>query len=62
MLHSGNSRIGQRVWKWQPEGGWILVLPDPSDAVTHLWAEGTDDDAAQALLDEWAAVVAQAGR
>ena len=46
----------------QPEGGWILVLPDPSDAVTHLWAEGTDDDTAQALLDEWAAVVAQAGR
>jgi mannose-1-phosphate guanylyltransferase / phosphomannomutase len=46
----------------QPDGGWILVLPDPSDAVTHLWAEGTDGDSAQALLDEWAAVVARAGR
>jgi mannose-1-phosphate guanylyltransferase/phosphomannomutase len=42
--------------------GWILVLPDPSDAVTHLWAEGTDGDRAQALLDEWASVVEQAGR
>jgi mannose-1-phosphate guanylyltransferase/phosphomannomutase len=42
--------------------GWILVLPDPSDAVTHLWAEGTDGDCAQSLLDEWAAVVEQAGR
>ncbi len=42
--------------------GWILVLPDPSDSVTHLWAEGTDGDQAQALLDEWAAVVEQAGR
>jgi mannose-1-phosphate guanylyltransferase/phosphomannomutase len=46
----------------EPGGGWILVLPDPSDAVTHLWAEGSDGDSAQALLDEWAAVVARAGR
>ena len=46
----------------EPDGGWILVLPDPSDAVTHLWAEGSDGDSAQALLDEWAAVVARAGR
>jgi mannose-1-phosphate guanylyltransferase/phosphomannomutase len=42
--------------------GWILVLPDPADAVTHLWAEGNDADAAQLLLDEWAAVVERAGR
>jgi mannose-1-phosphate guanylyltransferase/phosphomannomutase len=46
----------------EPDGGWILALPDPADAVTHLWAEGKDDDAAQALLDEWAAVVESAGR
>jgi mannose-1-phosphate guanylyltransferase / phosphomannomutase len=45
----------------EPDGGWILALPDPADAVTHLWAEGKDDDAAQALLDEWAAVVESAG-
>jgi mannose-1-phosphate guanylyltransferase/phosphomannomutase len=46
----------------EPDGGWILVLPDPSEAVTHLWAEGADGDSAQGLLDEWAAVVARAGR
>ncbi len=46
----------------EPGRGWILVLPDPLDAVTHLWAEGTDGDSAQALLDEWAKVVEQAGR
>jgi mannose-1-phosphate guanylyltransferase / phosphomannomutase len=46
----------------EPDGGWILVLPDPSEAVTHLWAEGTDGDSAQALLDRWAVVVASAGR
>jgi mannose-1-phosphate guanylyltransferase/phosphomannomutase len=46
----------------EPGRGWILVLPDPLDAVTHLWAEGTDGDSAQALLDEWAVIVEQAGR
>ena len=46
----------------EPGKGWILVLPDPSEAVTHLWAEGSDPDAAQLLLDEWAEVVEQAGR
>jgi mannose-1-phosphate guanylyltransferase / phosphomannomutase len=46
----------------EPGRGWILVLPDPSEAVTHLWAEGTDSDTVQALLDEWAAVVERAGR
>jgi mannose-1-phosphate guanylyltransferase/phosphomannomutase len=40
----------------EPDGGWVLILPDPAEAVTHLWAEGPDADAAQALLDEWATV------
>ena len=44
----------------EPDRGWILVLPDPSEAVTHLWAEGADADTAQALLDDWAAVVERA--
>jgi len=44
-----------------PDRGWVLVLPDPADAVTHLWAEGGDADSAQFLLDEWAAIVEQAG-
>jgi mannose-1-phosphate guanylyltransferase/phosphomannomutase len=46
----------------EPGRGWILVLPDPSEAVTHLWAEGDDSDEAAALLDEWAAVVERADR
>ncbi len=40
---------------------WILVLPDPSEAVTHLWAEASDRDTAQALLEDWARVVEDAG-
>lgn len=43
------------------DGRWALVLPDPSDAVTHVWAEGGDQDGAQALLEEWAQVVERAG-
>ena len=46
----------------EPDGRWVMVLPDPAEAVTHLWAEGPDDASALALLDEWAAVVDSAGR
>ena len=55
----GHHRRRARV---EPDLGWVLVLPDPADAVTHLWSEGTDADTAQVLLDEWAAVVEQAGQ
>ncbi|GAA3859045.1 mannose-1-phosphate guanyltransferase [Streptomyces sedi] len=41
----------------EPDGRWVLVLPDPAEAVTHLWAEGPDDAAAQELLDDWSRVV-----
>ena len=46
----------------EPDGRWVLVLPDPAEAVTHLWAEGPDDAAAQELLDHWSAVVDSAER
>jgi mannose-1-phosphate guanylyltransferase/phosphomannomutase len=46
----------------EPDGRWTMVLPDPAEAVTHLWAEGPDPTSTQALLDEWAAVVENAGR
>lgn len=44
------------------DGSWTLVLPDPSEPVTHLWAEGSNDAAAEAMLDEWALVVERANR
>jgi mannose-1-phosphate guanylyltransferase/phosphomannomutase len=58
--HEIDTTDGVRVT--ERDRGWVLVLPDPADAVTHLWAEGNDADAAQLLLDEWAAVVERAGR
>jgi len=57
--HEIDTTDGVRVI--ERDRGWVLVLPDPADAVTHLWAEGSDADTAQLLLDEWASVVEQAG-
>ena len=45
----------------EDDGRWVLVLPDPAEAVTHLWAEGVDADSASSLIEEWAAVVEEAG-
>ncbi|HKA68430.1 MAG TPA: mannose-1-phosphate guanyltransferase, partial [Actinomycetes bacterium] len=42
----------------ESDGRWVLVLPDPAQALTHLWAEAPTAHSAAALLDEWTAVVA----
>jgi mannose-1-phosphate guanylyltransferase/phosphomannomutase len=41
----------------EADGRWALILPDPAEPVTHVWAEGPDDERAYALLDRWVAVV-----
>jgi mannose-1-phosphate guanylyltransferase/phosphomannomutase len=46
----------------EPDGSWALVLPDPAEPVTHLWAEASDDGAAALLLERWADVVSRADR
>jgi mannose-1-phosphate guanylyltransferase / phosphomannomutase len=35
------------------ENGWVLVLPDPADPVTHVWAEGSSDAEARSLVQEY---------
>jgi mannose-1-phosphate guanylyltransferase / phosphomannomutase len=45
----------------EDDGRWALVLPDPAEAITHLWAESTDPESATELLEEWAAVVEGVG-
>jgi mannose-1-phosphate guanylyltransferase/phosphomannomutase len=42
----------------EPDGSWALVLPDPSSAVTHVWAEAKDASSAARLLTAWADVTA----
>ena len=60
VLESAGERVldltdGARVV--EPDGSWVLVLPDPSEAVTHLWAEAGAPAAAAALLTAWTSVV-----
>jgi mannose-1-phosphate guanylyltransferase/phosphomannomutase len=45
----------------ETDGRWALVLPDPAEAVTHVWAEGPDAQAATELLTAWSEVVESAG-
>jgi mannose-1-phosphate guanylyltransferase/phosphomannomutase len=33
--------------------GWALVLPDPEEPLTHVWAEGASDGGARALAQEY---------
>jgi mannose-1-phosphate guanylyltransferase/phosphomannomutase len=46
----------------EDDGSWALVLPDPSEPVTHVWAEAAADDAATEALERWVAVVERADR
>ena len=36
---------------------WALVLPDPTEALTHVWAEGEDAADAATRMTTWADVV-----
>jgi mannose-1-phosphate guanylyltransferase/phosphomannomutase len=45
----------------EDNGNWALVLPDPAEPVTHVWAEAGNDSTSAALLERWAEVVAHAG-
>jgi mannose-1-phosphate guanylyltransferase / phosphomannomutase len=39
--------------------GWALVLPDPEDAITHVWSEGESDQNARQLAQEYARRIRQ---
>jgi len=39
--------------------GWTLVLPDPEEPVTHVWAEGSSEAAARTRCEEQAARLRQ---
>ncbi|MGQ0803451.1 MAG: sugar phosphate nucleotidyltransferase [Actinomycetota bacterium] len=42
--------------------GWALVLPDPEDAVTHVWAEAGSDQDARRIAQEYAKRIRQVVR
>jgi phosphomannomutase len=40
---------------------WVLAIPDTVEPVTHLWAEAGDEPAAEALAEEYEALIRRAG-
>jgi mannose-1-phosphate guanylyltransferase/phosphomannomutase len=38
---------------------WALVLPDPEDALTHVWAEAGSDPDARLLAQEYVQLIRQ---
>jgi mannose-1-phosphate guanylyltransferase / phosphomannomutase len=45
--------------KVRSDDGWVLVVPDPEEPVTHVWAEGRDRDASESTRDEYVARLEQ---
>jgi mannose-1-phosphate guanylyltransferase / phosphomannomutase len=41
------------------EDGWALVLPDPEEPITHVWAEAASDAAARTRAQEYARRIRQ---
>ncbi len=41
------------------DDGWVLVLPDPEDPVTHVWAEGTSEARSKAKAQQYAVRIRQ---
>jgi mannose-1-phosphate guanylyltransferase/phosphomannomutase len=39
------------------DDGWALLLPDPDEPVTHVWAEGGDDQAARRRAAEYSGLL-----
>ncbi len=36
------------------DGGWALVIPDPEEPLTHIWAEGSSEIRSRILADQYA--------
>ena len=50
--HAGNDVVLVDGVKVVGDGRWALVLPDPEEALTHVWAEaGSDIEARRLALD-----------
>jgi mannose-1-phosphate guanylyltransferase/phosphomannomutase len=37
--------------------GWVLVVPDPEEPLTHVWAEGPSEQAARLRVLEHADLI-----
>jgi mannose-1-phosphate guanylyltransferase/phosphomannomutase len=35
------------------DDGWVLILPDPEDPITHVWAEGPSEATARSMAQQF---------
>jgi mannose-1-phosphate guanylyltransferase/phosphomannomutase len=45
-----------------PDGAWVLISPDPSEAAVRLWVESDNQLRARELLATWRQIVVAAQR
>jgi mannose-1-phosphate guanylyltransferase/phosphomannomutase len=65
MRHVAERHSGDRVedtdgLKVFDGSDWALVIPDPEDPVTHVWAEGGSDSEAEQRAGKYVALVEEA--
>jgi mannose-1-phosphate guanylyltransferase/phosphomannomutase len=41
----------------EPDGSWVLAVPDQAEAVIRLWVESDSDERAESLLADWVTVI-----
>jgi mannose-1-phosphate guanylyltransferase / phosphomannomutase len=60
LVEVGGSRVvdtAEGVRIGEPDGSWVLAVPDEAEAVVRLWVEAGTDRRAESLLGEWFAVI-----
>jgi mannose-1-phosphate guanylyltransferase / phosphomannomutase len=58
VFHTPDGSGGSQVGPWGDD--WVLAIPDTVEPVTHLWAEAGDEPAAEALAEEYQALIRRA--
>jgi len=57
--HAGRPVILVDGVKLVEPDGWSLVVPDPEEPITHVWAEATSESEARARAQEQAVRIRQ---
>jgi len=58
VFHTPTGSDGAEAGPWGDD--WVLAIPDTVEPVTHLWAEAGDEPAAEALAEEYEALIRRA--
>lgn len=59
QAHGRDLSLVDGVKVMEGDGAWALVLPDPEEPRTHVWAEGPSAEDATRLVECYAGVIRQ---